>query len=141
MKEIRFEYSARGLYEPSGAVSFGDEEQLKLVIAPHDFELKLSGEVLRESACAGYELIVSRRGACCIRDAGGKVLKEAEGTDRDHRQVRFAFENGKLHLSFGSEETVDHYPNCDGEYDRWSQEWVAARTITFSPASAALTVE
>lgn len=33
---------------------------------------------------------------------------------------------------------IDHYPNCDGEYDRWSKRLTGYKTITFDTATNAI---
>ncbi len=135
MKEIVFTFSNHGCYLPNGPISFDTENHLKLVIQPHDFELKLSGDILRNSSCKGYIIEVSCKGQVCFYDYDNNLLATAINTERDFSQIKFTWKQDKLHLSFGKEITVDNYPNCDGESDRWSTRWNSDYEVILNTAT------
>lgn len=135
MKEIVFTFDNRGGYVPNAPIAFETETALRLIVKPHEFELKLSGEVLRRSSCSGYILDVSQNGAVRVYDYENNLLAAAEATSADYAQVTFSWSETCLSLSFGRVETVDYYPNCDGEHDRWGTEWVSQYDLRFDPAT------
>lgn len=135
MKEIVFTFDNRGGYLPNTPTAFEAETALRLIVKPHEFELKLSGEVLRQSSCSGYILDVTRSGAVCVYDYEHTLLATAEATAADYAQVTFTWSETCLSLSFGRMETVDYYPHCDGEHDRWGTEWITQYEVRFDPAT------
>ena len=134
MKEILYTFCQRGLYESDAGqrVSFGAEPWLRLVIEPHEYALRVSGEVLRQSSCRGYTVEISNLGAACFYDREGTLLAQAEQTPKEYRAFQFVWQQEQLQICFGHEETVDHYPNCDGEFDRWSTSWVTERRVSLN---------
>ena len=132
MKEIIYTFQNLGGYVPAEAVRFQEESCLRLIIEPHDFEMKISGEVIRSSNCKGYKIEVSRQGAVRFFDYADHLLAATEETEKTFPQVRFLWKQDWLQLQFGCVETVDNYPNCDGEYDRWSEEWVTQRLVVLN---------
>ena len=130
MKQITYNFENRGVYSPDQDAKFGGDSHLKLIVNPHDFSLSVSGETLRSSSCGAYSIIVSRNGETCFYDAGDKLIAKADGTDREFAEVKLKWSQDKLELSFGCWCTVDYYPNCDGEHDRWGTEWDTQRTVT-----------
>lgn len=46
--------------------------------------------------------------------------------------------NSTIVLQFPIYEWIDHYPDCDGEYDRWSTRTIGYETITFDTATNAI---
>lgn len=138
MKEILYTFQTRGGYLPDTPAVFGEETQLRLTVAPHEFELKLSGQVLRSSSFRGCGIEVSSAGAVCFRDSENVLLARLPETGRKFAEVRLIWSQDRLSLEFGQEETVDNYPNCDGEYDRWSEKWVAEYTVNLNLANHSL---
>lgn len=130
MKTITYTFSARGDYQPDAPAVFGEQTHLKLIVTPHDFELKLSGDVLRKSSCDGYQIVVSRQGEACFYDAGGELIARAAPTDAQYPQVVLTWAQHALKLSFGQWVTVDYYPNCDGESDRWGSKWESQKEVS-----------
>ena len=117
---------------PDDDTTFGANTHMKLMIKPHDFEFEVSGEVLRRSDCCGYTMVVSRKGEVCFYDTDFNLLAKAEESHCEYKEVAFKWSQNCLSLSFGQRQTVDYYPNCDGEYDRWGTEWVSQRTVTLN---------
>jgi hypothetical protein len=130
VKEITYTFNNLGCYLPDQTPSFGAEKHLKLIVKPHQFELKLSNEVLRSSKCDGYIIEVSHRGGVRFYDKENTLLTETAETENEFAQVGLSLKQDKLLLSFGQEETVDHYPNCDGEHDRYSTKWVSMYEVS-----------
>ena len=130
MKEIIYRFHSRGTYEASDSTSFADETHYKLVAEPHDFSLAIGGEVLRKTSFEGCEVTVSREGGVVFCTLGGKELGRADACGQAFAQVRLEWKPGTVTVLFGSVETVDYYPNCDGEHDRWGTEWVTRRSVT-----------
>lgn len=135
MKEIVFTFDNRGGYVPNTPIAFETETALRLIVKPHEFELKLSGEVLRRSSCSGYILDVTRNGAVSVCDYEHTPLAATAATGADYAQIKFTWSETGLSLGFGRVETVDYYPNCDGEHDRWETEWVSQYEVRFDPAT------
>ncbi len=92
----------------------------------------------------------------CFEKEGVTALITAEGAVTFHRdeqpmttaqlpsvdsgkqvydQVLCRVENNRIHLRFPIYQWVDHYPNCDGEHDRWSTKTVGYHTLTFDCAT------
>ena len=47
-----------------------------------------------------------------------------------YQEVCCQFEDNMLKLQFQIYEWIDHYPNCDGEHDRWSTRNIGVYTLT-----------
>lgn len=135
MKEVVYTFDSRGCYLPDKKAVFGTDTHIRLIIKPHDFELKISDEILRSSSCKGYIIEVSCTGDAHFYDYENNLLEKASGTEKKFAEVRFAWRQDLLQLDFGHMETVDNYPNCDGEYDRWSEEWVAEYGVNLNTAT------
>lgn len=135
MREIIYQFNSLGAYQTEQNTVFGSDTHLKLVIEPHEFSIAVGGEVLRNSSCEGFVIDVTEAGAVRICDAENRILASAEGTNRKFRQVEFVWRQELLQLNFGSVQTVDYYPNCDGEHDRWGTEWVTEYAVRFDTAS------
>lgn len=129
MTEIIYTFNNRGVYLPDKKAKFGGESRLRLIVKPHTFELKLSGEVIRSSSCPGYTIEVTRRGGVQFFSAQGELITSVDESDREYPQIELKWSQDEIQLCFGSIETVDYYPNCDGESDRWGEEWVTQREI------------
>lgn len=56
---------------------------------------------------------------------GNEIYKgKAEGENRYFSKIFVSVTNGKICVRFPVTETIDHYPNCDGEYDRYTERIV-----------------
>ncbi len=130
MREILYTFANRGAYVTGQDTAFGEDTHLKLTVEPHDFSLSLGGETLRQSSFRGGSVIVSDTGEAVFYDAEGRKIARAEGGADSYKKVILIWKQDTLSLEFGCVVTVDNYPNCDGESDRWSEEWVAQRRIT-----------
>ncbi len=133
MKEYVFTFQRNNYYMSSleNTASFNGETQVRLIIEPHEYELKLSDEVLRSSSCKGYTIEISNKGGVCVFDEEGNLLVKSEETQNDFREFRFEWKQDFLTLRFGHKETVDNYPNCDGESDRWDTRWFTDYEVKF----------
>ncbi len=131
MKEYTYSFQHDNYYLSSlkKTESFGNEANVKLIIAPHEYEIKISDEVLKSSSCRGYIIEISSKGAASYFDNDGLLICKSEETQNDFREFGVEWKQGILILRFGHTETVDNYPNCDGEYDRWDTRWVAEYEI------------
>ena len=80
--------------------------------------------------CSVY-ILFEKEGVCLQADeAGNAIFSDMNGTelyrDKADGQGRCFFEiycgvrAGLISVRFPIQEVVDHYPNCDGEYDRYS---------------------
>jgi len=141
MRQILYKFCTGGMYVTEDDTVFGSDTQLKLVVEPHDFSLALGGEVLRSSSCGGYEIEVTREGAAAFYAADGTPLARTEKGEGSYQQVRLVWNPAYLQVQFGQIQTVDYYPHCDGEYDRWGKEWVSQRTVTLNLTDNSLEVE
>lgn len=132
MRQILYQFHRRGMYYTKDSTVFGEDKELTFLVEPHNFTLQLSGERLRQSSCSGYSVTVSHQGAVAIYDHNGALLASIDGTEQIYHQARLFWKQDQLRLEFGSLVTVDYYPNCDGESDRWGQEWMPLRTVAMN---------
>lgn len=141
MKQIVYTFHPRGSYLPDQPAKFGTESHLKLVVEPHNYELKISNEVISRSSCNGYIIQVSRNGEVCFYDYENQLISWAKPTEKEYVQVNLMWKQETLRLCFGRERTVDYYPNCDGEYDRWGTEWVTEYEVSLHTMTNLLETE
>ena len=53
-----------------------------------------------------------------------------EFTKTDSNNIKLLdWKQSEISVQFGSEQTIDNYPHCDGEHDRWSTKWVAEHEV------------
>ena len=65
------------------------------------------------------------------RTDGTELFRDkAYGKQRRFSSIYCSVTGGAPSVRFPIKETVDHYPNCDGEYDRWSEVIVDNVVIT-----------
>jgi len=78
-------------------------------------------------------LEIDRNGNAVFCDAEGIELyrEKAVGPERYFSKVFCMAYKGRICVRFPITELVDHYPNCDGEYDRWSERTVDNVNIRF----------
>lgn len=142
MKEIVYTFDNRGCYLPDKTETFEKETLLRLVIKPHKFELRVSDEVLRSSSCEGYVIEASCKGGVSFYDKDNKLLAMAEDNQSEEfAQIKFSWKQEQLSVEFGCKVTVDYYPNCDGESDRWGEEWVTKRAVLLNLKTNAVEIE
>lgn len=141
MREIIYKFNNLGTYTTEQSTVFADETELKLIIEPHDFSLKVGEDVLRTSHCEKYVINVLKNGEAVFYDSDSKEIAHADKTDAKFDEVRFVWEQDVLNIQFGHVETVDYYPNCDGESDRWGREWICERMVTLELESHSLKID
>ncbi len=130
MREIIYRFSTRGYYETTGYTAFGDDFRVKIVVEPHDVSVAVGGELLRKSICKGYQIEVTQKGEVIFRDMEGNELCRREEQDQIYQEICLLWRQGRISLQFGATEVIDHYPNCDGEYDRWDERWRGKYEVT-----------
>lgn len=135
MKEIIYSFYNRGCYLPDKSETFSDDNVLKLIVKPHEFELKISEDVLRSSACKGYIIEISNKGKVSFYDYENNLIATVDETQTEYSQFRFSWNQNQLCVDYGCVQTVDYYPNCDGEHDRWGSEWVSEYKVTLDTNS------
>lgn len=140
MREITYKYSTSGIYLTEDSTLFGEDTALKLIVEPHSFSLTLSGEALRKTSFEGCTVEVENNGGAVFY-VNGRAIAAAEKDDSTFNEVRLKWKQGRVAIEFGQIETVDNYPNCDGEHDRWSEKWVAYRTVALSLDDNSLVIE
>lgn len=116
-------------------ISLGDETMVRVIVKPHQYELKLSGEVLNSSACNGYRIDVSSKGGASFYDFEGNFIAKTDDTDCEYKEIGLALKGSVFSLLFGHNETVDNYPHCDGEHDRWDTVWITDHKIELDMAT------
>lgn len=132
MREIVYEFAERGMYVTEQNTAFLDDKELKIIVKPHSFSLSVGGDNLRKSSCEGCEIIVSKEGEVSFLDNSGKAIASVSKSDNEFSEVRLDWKQNYLTVLFGKEQTVDNYPNCDGESDRYSVKWVTDRAVTLN---------
>lgn len=137
MKTYTYTFQRYGYFLSSGSdkAAFGADSQVILTLEPADYELKVSGEILRKASCPGYKICISNRGGAQFLDWQEKPLAVCPETEKTFREFKLFWSEEKVQVVFGHTEEVDNYPNCDGEHDRYSTRWVAERTVSLNTAS------
>lgn len=78
-------------------------------------------------------LAADKNGNAVLLSTDGVTLSTAKAeSDRRFSEVYCLVKERTITLRFPIKETIDHYPNCDGEYDRYSERIVDNVIITFS---------
>lgn len=108
---------------------------MRLILQPHDFEIKVSGETLNKSSSKGYIVEISKKGAAHFYDYNQAPIDVLEGPDKTFAEFKVDWSKDSLKISFGHTETVDNYPHCDGEHDRWSTKWADEYTVVLDIGS------
>ena len=84
-----------------------------------------------DSPVVPYSVLFSQEGVYLEADADGNAAfynlsgtelyrEKADGQGRYFSSFYCAVKNGEISVRFPIQEEIDHYPNCDGEYDRYS---------------------
>ena len=141
MREIVYSFSTLGAYHTTDNTSFADDSKLRIIVEPHDFSISIGGEELRRSSFAGVSCVVSYDGEAVFYDIEESVIGRAEKTVKTYNRVRVEWKNGCISVQFGHVESVDYYPNCDGEHDRWGEKWITEHTVTLSVPDNTVTAD
>ncbi|MBO5273970.1 MAG: hypothetical protein J6I45_05090 [Clostridia bacterium] len=83
-------------------------------------------------------LRADREGNALFCDTGGNALYRGKA-DRKRQyfgEIYCSVRAGAVSVSFPIIELIDHYPNCDGEYDRWSEVIREKICITYPAGEA-----
>ena len=131
MREVFYKYSTLGKYYTEDSGVFQTDDRLQIVVEPHDFSIAIGNEILRKNSSQGYRIAVSRQGEVILRDWEGNELCSVSGQNQNFTEVRFHWRQSDISVQFGKTVTVDNYPNCDGEHDRWSEEWQVEYEVKF----------
>lgn len=68
--------------------------------------------------------------ATFMNSDGIEIKKEKADTDRLFSKIYCSIKENLITVRFPVTKTIDHYPNCDGEYDRYSEVIVDNILIT-----------
>lgn len=129
MKEVLYKYSSRGMYVTENSTLFSGGTHMKITAEPHEFSLKVGGDVLRSTSFGGCVAVASCDGGAVFYDMENNEIARVDKGDRCYKEVRLDWKQDFLTLQFGYVAVVDYYPNCDGESDRWGHEWEIQRTV------------
>ncbi len=129
MREIVYKYETRGMYTTDSDTSFNADKELKLIAKPHNFSMKIGEEVLRSTSFGGIVAVVSNDGAVVFYDNDNCEIAKVEKGDSVYKKVELKWNEEFVAIEFGSVVTVDYYPNCDGESDRYGEEWSVQRAV------------
>lgn len=132
MREILYKYNNRGLYETADDTSFADDSHIKIIVEPHNFSLAIGGETLRDTSFDGCTAVVSCEGEVVFYDNENSVLGRADKTENRYEKAIFTWQQDLISIQFGHTVVVDYYPNCDGEYDRYGEEWAIMRSVSLN---------
>lgn len=91
----------------------------------YEKEFELSGENDKEITVFFEKerivLTADKHGNAVFAGADGAELKRDKAeADRFFLSIYCCVKDGAINVRFPITETIDHYPNCDGEYDRYS---------------------
>jgi len=81
----------------------------------------------------GVVLQADRHGCAIFLDEDGNELYRERATHDNgyFGEVLCCVSGSAISVCFPTVEWIDHYPNCDGEYDRWSKRIVAKHYVRF----------
>lgn len=82
----------------------------------------------------GIILRTDRFGNAIFLNEGGEELMRGAATSESGRfiEVHLVASKDEIRVNFPVIKYIDHYPNCDGEHDRWSKRIVASNYIIFN---------
>ena len=97
-----------------------------------------------DSPVVPYLVLFSQEGVYLEADADGNaVLYNLDGAELFREKANgqgwyfssfyCSVKNGEISVRFPIQEEIDHYPNCDGEYDRYSYITRENIVIKFAP--------
>jgi len=69
--------------------------------------------------------------------AAGKVPADKSGKEV-YEEIRCQAENNSIILQFPIYEWIDHYPNCDGEHDRWDTRIIGYQPLTLDLSTGSI---
>ncbi len=141
MREIIYKYNSGGSYQTEQNTSFADDSHVKLMVEPHEFSIAVGGEVLRSTSFSGCTAVVSREGEVVFYDHENNIIGREGESGGCYKEVRLIWKQDVITIQLGHIKVIDHYPNCDGEHDRWSEKWVAQRTVTLDLKSNSVVAE
>ncbi len=72
----------------------------------------------------------SHGAATFARPDGTEIKKVKAEADRLFGSIYCSVKEGVITVTFPVTETIDHYPNCDGEYDRYSKKIIDNILVT-----------
>lgn len=76
-------------------------------------------------------LTADKHGNAVFCSADGNEIKRAKAdADRFFLSIYCSVKDGVINVRFPVTETVDHYPDCDGEYDRYSKKIIDNIIVT-----------
>ena len=103
--------------------------------SPYETEYKFNDKTELTVFFSNENIIlkVDKDGNAIFTTAEGKEIKrEKAESDRRFSLVYVNSYNGEISVNFPIIETVDHYPHCDGEYDRYSERIIDNIVFTLS---------
>ena len=76
-------------------------------------------------------LVADSHGNATFMSTDNTIIKEDKAlSDRFFSRIYCVVNNNKISVRFPVIETIDHYPDCDGEYDRYSERIIDSIIIT-----------
>lgn len=89
-------------------------------------EVEFDGETKPEVSILfereGIVLRADQKGNAVFRDLEGSVIHEDRAESGGYfSRVHVRVHEGRAVAEFPVTKWIDHYPHCDGEYDRWSE--------------------
>lgn len=103
-----------------------------------EYELNREGDCLAKILLKeqNFALEINSQGKVVLYDIDGKVIdtkkiKSEKYPDKKFSDVIIKISNDKIQLNMLMKKYVDHYPHCDGEYDRWSVIHTENIPVTF----------
>lgn len=76
-------------------------------------------------------LTADKHGNAVFNTADGtEIKKDKAQADRFFLSIYCSVKDGVINVRFPVTETIDHYPNCDGEYDRYFTKVIDNIVIT-----------
>lgn len=140
MKEVVYKYSNLGRYYTEDTTAFDEEREMKFLVEPHDFGISIGGETLRKSSFEGCVILLSDEGEVSFFVNSREIGKAEKGEGR-YEEAIFLWNKESIEVQFGMTATVDNYPNCDGEFDRYTTQWLARRTVTLNLANKTIDIK
>ncbi len=132
MRDILYKYNTSGMYTTEDNTAFAGDSHLKLIVEPHEFSIAIGKEVLRSSSFSGCVVVASCDGEVVFYDKENNIFARADKSEKNYEKVLLKWKQNLITIQFGHIEEVDYYPNCDGEHDRWGEEWITQRSVTLN---------
>ncbi len=127
---------------PITTAAFDGENELCVVIEPHEYEMRFNKEYVSRFSFPGCTVKATPSGAVYFFDSNGELSAACDGTAAmTCPMVQVKVTAKDVTVTFGQECEVDTYPHCDGEHDRYVIRFCADRGVVWHLEDNAVEIE